>query len=67
MSSYSFLSVQDHTSIVSKRNVEIVNHLQIFSVKKIAVKPGLHISRKNRKHMVVNTFFKLSRYALVFT
>ena len=30
-------------------------------------KPGLHISRKNRKHKVENTSFKLSRYALVFT
>ena len=31
------------------------------------VKPGLHISRKDRKHMVANTFFKLFTYALVFT
>ena len=30
-------------------------------------KPGLHMSRKDHKHMVANTFFKLSRYALVFT
>ena len=29
-------------------------------------KPGLPISRKDRKHMVANTFFKLSRYTLVF-
>ena len=28
----------------------------------IKVKPGLYISRKDRKHMVANTFFKLSRY-----
>ena len=31
------------------------------------VKPGLHLSRKNRKHKSANTFLKLSRYALVFT
>ena len=24
----------------------------------ICIKPGLHISRKDRKHMVANTFFK---------
>ena len=28
---------------------------------------GLHISRKDRNHMVANTFFKLFTYALVFT
>ena len=33
----------------------------------IKVKPGLHISRKDRKHMVANIFFKLFRYVLVFT
>ena len=31
------------------------------------LKLGLHISRKDRKHMPANTFFKLSRYALVFS
>ena len=29
------------------------------------VKPGLHISCKDRKHMVVNMYFKLHRYDLV--
>ena len=33
----------------------------------IKVKPGLHISRKDHKHMVANMFFKLSKYVLVFT
>ena len=33
----------------------------------IKVKPGLYISRKDRKHMVANMFFKLFRYVLVFT
>ena len=28
-------------------------------------KPGLHISRKDRKHWLENMFFKLSRYGLV--
>ena len=28
--------------------------------------PGLHISRKDCKHKVAKTLFKLSRYALVF-
>ena len=28
---------------------------------------GLHISRKDHKHMFANRFFKLSTYALVFT
>ena len=27
-----------------------------------ALKPGLHISHKDRKHMLTNTFFKLSSY-----
>ena len=30
-------------------------------------KPGLHISRKDRKHMPANTFLKLSSYTLVFS
>ena len=30
-----------------------------------ALKPGLHISRKNRKHRLENMFFKLSSYGLV--
>ena len=30
------------------------------------LKPGLHVSCKDGKHMVANTFFKLFRYALVF-
>ena len=30
-----------------------------------ALKPCLHISRKDRKHMFANTFFKLSKYGLV--
>ena len=29
------------------------------------VKPGLHISRKDRKHIVKNMYFKLYRYGLV--
>ena len=33
----------------------------------IGLKPGLHVSRKDRKHMVASTFFKLARYTLVFT
>ena len=33
----------------------------------INVKPGLYISRKDRKDMVANMFFKLFRYVLVFT
>ena len=32
-----------------------------------SVKLGLHISRKDRKHMFANTFLNLSTYALVFT
>ena len=32
-----------------------------------SIKPGLHISRKDGKHMVANTFLKLFTYALVFT
>ena len=31
------------------------------------IKPGFHISRKDRKHMVANMFFKLSMCVLVFT
>ena len=31
------------------------------------LKPDLHISRKDRKHIVANTFFKLFMYALVST
>ena len=31
-----------------------------------ALKPGLQISRMDRKHMVANTFFKLFTDALVF-
>ena len=30
------------------------------------LEPGLHISRKDRKHMVANTFSKLFMFALVF-
>ena len=30
------------------------------------VKPGFHISRKDRKHTVTNMYFKLYRYDLVF-
>ena len=30
-----------------------------------SLKPGLHISRKDRKHMVANMYFKLYRYDLV--
>ena len=33
----------------------------------LSLKPGLHISRKDRKHMIANTFLNLSRYVLVFT
>ena len=29
------------------------------------IKPGLHISRKDRKHRLENMFFKLSSYGLV--
>ena len=29
------------------------------------LKPGLHISRKDRKHIVANVYFKLYRYGLV--
>ena len=29
------------------------------------LKPGLHISRKDRKHKLENMFFKLSSYGLV--
>ena len=29
-----------------------------------SLKPGLHISRKDRKHLFANMFFKLSRYGL---
>ena len=32
----------------------------------IKVKPSLYISRKDRKHMVANMFFKLFIYVLVF-
>ena len=28
------------------------------------LKPGLHISRKDRKHMTTNMYFKLYRYGL---
>ena len=31
----------------------------------MSVKPGLHISRKDRKHGLENMFFKLSSYGLV--
>ena len=33
----------------------------------IKVKPSLYISRKDRKHMIANMFFKLFMYVLVFT
>ena len=33
----------------------------------IELKPGLHVSRKDRKHMFANRSFKLSTYALAFT
>ena len=29
------------------------------------LKPGLHISRKDRKHLFANMFLKLSRYGFV--
>ena len=32
-----------------------------------SLKPSLHISSKDRKHMVANMFFRISSYALVFT
>ena len=35
--------------------------------KGLNLKPGLHISRKDRKHIFANRSFKLSTYALVFT
>ena len=38
-----------------------------FSEQESNLKPGLHISRKDRKHMFANRCFKLSLYALVFT
>ena len=31
----------------------------------VRVKPGLHISRKDHKHIVTNMYFKLYRYGLV--
>ena len=39
----------------------------VLIVEIIKVKPGLYISRKDRKHMVANMIFKLFRYVLVFT
>ena len=33
----------------------------------IKVKPGLYVSRKDRKHMVANMFFKFFRYVSVRT
>ena len=33
--------------------------------KKTTVKPGLHISRKDRRHVIANLFSKSSRYGLV--
>ena len=29
------------------------------------LKPGFHISRKDRKHMFANMYFELSRYSLI--
>ena len=34
-------------------------------VQKFQLKPGLHIGRKNRKHILENMFFKLCSYGLV--
>ena len=35
-------------------------------VGKVELKPGLHISRKDRKHRLEKMFFKLYSYGLVF-
>ena len=37
----------------------------LLSGKMNHLKPGLHISRKDRKHMFAIMFFELSRYGLV--
>ena len=31
----------------------------------LGLKPGLHVSRKDRKHRLENMFFKLSSFGLV--
>ena len=38
-----------------------------FSEQDSNLNPGLHVSRKDRKHMFANSSFKVSRYALIFT
>ena len=40
--------------------------LQLYGdqVPGLGLKPGLHISRKDRKHMVGNVYFKMHRYEL---
>ena len=40
--------------------------LTVANVLRIFLKPGLLISCNDRKHMLANTVFKLSAYALVF-
>ena len=51
-------------SSLKYRRKHVLRHLQLYG-DQTRLKPGLHISRKNRKHRLENMFFKLSRCGLV--
>ena len=48
-----------------KRRMKKRNKKQCQILVTTRLKPGLHISRKDRKHRFENMFFKLSSYGLV--
>ena len=45
--------------------VELISTFTTAVCESWNVKPGLHISCKDRKHIVANMYFKLYRYGLV--
>ena len=61
----SFLSEKVCFSVIASKSLKLLR--LTFSEQDSNLKPGLHISRKDCKHMFAYRFFKLSTYALVFT
>ena len=62
----SSLQSTEHEKLGSEISREVETIIPYFSPHQTS-KPGLHINRKDRKHMLANTLFKLSMYALVST
>ena len=70
-----FYSLGKVTSLLGEKSVFFCHCFKIFEIfprltfaeQDSNLKPGLHISRKDRKHMFANKFFTLSTSALVFT